>query len=75
MHSINDSKKNPCLQCDLFGDFREELAMYTSAEEAGRTDCDYVLRIITTTYDTNKKLPWLRDDNTYNLQIASQNVV
>lgn len=74
VHSINGSKQNPCLQCDLFGDFREELAMYTSAEEAGRSDCDYVLRIITTTYDTNKKLPWLRDDNTYNLQIASQNV-
>lgn len=72
--SINGTKKNPCLQCDLFGDFREELAMYTSAEEAGRTDCDFVLRVITTTYDTNKKLPWLRDDNTYNLQIASQNV-
>lgn len=74
VHPINGSKQNPCLQCDLFGDFREELAMYTSAEEVGRSDCDYVLRIITTTYDTNKKLPWLRDDNTYNLQIASQNV-
>lgn len=74
VHSINGTKQNPCLQCDLFGDFREELAMYTSAEEAGRTGCDYVLRIITTTYDTDKKLPWLRDDNTYNLQITSQNV-
>lgn len=72
--SINDSKKNPCLQCDLFGDFREELAMYTTAQTAGLTDCDYVLRIITSTYDTGKKLPWLRDDNTYDLQIASQNV-
>jgi hypothetical protein len=72
--SINSTKQNPCLQCDLFGDFREEIAMYTTAQTAGRSDCDYVLRVLTTTYDTDKKLPWLRDDNTYNLQIASQNV-
>ena len=74
VNSINSTKKNPCLQCDLFGDFREELAMYADAKNVGRTDCDFVLRIITTTYDTDKKLPWLRDDNTYDLQIASQNV-
>lgn len=74
VYSINSTKQNPCLQCDLFGDFREEVAMYTTAQNAGRTDCDYVLRVITSTYDTDKKLPWLRDDNTYNLQIASQNV-
>lgn len=74
LHSINSTKQNPCLQCDLFGDFREEIAMYTTAQEAQQTGCDYVLRVITSTYDTDKKLPWLRDDNTYNLQIASQNV-
>lgn len=74
VHSINSTKGNACLVCDLLGDFREELTMYTSAAEAGRSDCDYVLRVITTTYDTDKKLPWLRDDNTYNIQIASQNV-
>lgn len=74
MNTINSTKQNACLQCDLIGDFREELAMYANASALGRSDCDYVLRIITSTYDTNKKLPWLRDDNTYNLQIASQNV-
>lgn len=74
VHSINGTKQNPCLQCDLIGDFREELVMYANASDVGRSDCDYVLRIISSTYDTNKKLPWLRDDNTYNLQIASQNV-
>ena len=74
VNTINSTKQNACLQCDLIGDFREELAMYANASSLGRSDCDYVLRIITSTFDTNKKLPWLRDDNTYNLQIASQNV-
>lgn len=74
VHSINSTKGNACLVCDLLGDFREELVMYANAADADRSDCDYVLRIVTTTYDTDKKLPWLRDDKTYDLQIASQNV-
>lgn len=72
--SINSTKQNACLVCDLLGDFREELVMPARANDLGRSDCDYVLRVITTTYDTDKKLPWLRDDNTYNLQIVNQNV-
>lgn len=72
--TINSTKQNPCLQCDLFGDWREELVMYATASVAGRSDCNFVLRIITTTYETDRKLPWLRDDNTYNMQIACQNV-
>lgn len=75
--SINDTKENPCLQCDLFGDFREELVFFTDAANMSITDkakYNYALRILTTTWDTKKKLPWLRDDNTYNMQIASQNV-
>lgn len=74
VQSINSTKGNANLVCDLLGDFREELVMYAWASSVGRADCDCVLRIITTTYDTDKKLPWLRDDNTYNIQIASQNV-
>lgn len=72
--NINSTKCNANLVCDLVGDFREELVMYTTAYYANRTDCDYVLRVITTTYDTGRKLPWLRDDHTYDIQIASQNV-
>jgi rhamnogalacturonan endolyase len=72
--SINSTKKNACLQCDLLGDFREELVMPARAQDLKRTDCDYVLRVITTTFDTDKKLPWLRDDYLYNLQISNQNV-
>lgn len=48
--------------------------MPARAQDLKRTDCDYVLRVITTTFDTDKKLPWLRDDYLYNLQISNQNV-
>lgn len=72
--SINDSKDNPLILCDLYGDYREEIAMYSTGSAAGFSDCDYAIRIITTTYSTEYKLPWLRDDHTYNIQIANQNV-
>lgn len=72
--SINDSKDNPLILCDLFGDYREEIALFSSAEAAGISGYDYAIRIISTTYNTEYKLPWLRDDHTYNIQIACQNV-
>lgn len=72
--SINGTKDNPCLQCDLFGDWREELVFYTTGDNVKTAKCDFALRIITTSFNTDKKLPWLRDDNTYNMAIASQNV-
>lgn len=72
--SINDSKANPILQCDLFGDWREELVFFVSPVNDATVTSDYALRILTTTYGTKYKLPWLRDDHTYNLAIACQNV-
>ncbi len=72
--SINDSKQNPLILCDLFGDYREEIALYSTGAAAGLNSYDYAIRIITTTYHTQYKLPWLRDDHTYNIQIANQNV-
>ncbi len=72
--SINSTKENPCLQCDLFGDWREEIVFFTNGSNVSGTKCDYALRILTTTFDTNKKLPWLRDDNTYDMEIACQNI-
>lgn len=74
--SINDTKDNPCLLCDLFGDWREEVAMYVSAADAGIStkDYDFALRILTSTFPTQYKLPWLRDDHNYDIAIACQNV-
>lgn len=68
VNSINGTKENPCLQCDLFGDWREELVYYVSDANG------LALRILTTTFPTTKMLPWLRDDNTYSKQVACQNV-
>lgn len=66
-NSINSTKYNPNLQCDLYGDWREE-AVYWA-----QNGNDYYLTIFTTTTDSQYKLPWLRDDHTYDLAIVWQN--
>lgn len=66
-NNINGTKYNPNLQCDLYGDWREEAVYW--AENGG----DYYLTIFTTTTESKYKLPWLRDDHTYDLAIAWQN--
>lgn len=66
-NNINSSKYNPNLQCDLFGDWREE-AVYWA-----QNGNDYYLTIFTTTTESKYKLPWLRDDHTYDMAIAWQN--
>lgn len=62
----NDTKGNPSLQADLFGDWREEL-MY-------RTEDSTALRIFTTTDVTEHRLRTLLSDPVYRLGIAWQNV-
>lgn len=71
--SINGTKENAILVCDLLGDWREELILYTAGGDAP-AGYDFALRIITSNYSTEYKLPWLRDDHTYDLAIAWQNV-
>lgn len=63
----NSTKYNPCLQADLYGDWREEAVYW--AENNG--DC--YLTIFTTTTPSDYKLPWLRDDHTYDMAVAWQN--
>jgi rhamnogalacturonan endolyase len=65
--TINGSKYNPNLQCDLYGDWREEAVYWT------KQDADYYLNIYTTTMESSYKLPWLRDDHVYDMAIAWQN--
>ena len=65
--TINSTKYNPNLQCDLYGDWREEAVYW--AQNAG----NYYLTVFTTTTESKYKLPWLRDDHTYDLAIAWQN--
>jgi hypothetical protein len=63
--SNNGTKGNPCLQADLFGDWREEVIW--------RTDDSSALRIYTTVDLTNHRIQTLMHDPMYRLGIAWQN--
>lgn len=62
----NDSKNNPCLTADLFGDWREEI-VYRNTDSTA-------LNIFTTTIPTGYKLTTLMHDSQYRTSIAWQNV-
>lgn len=64
--SNNGTKGNPCLQADIFGDWREEVIW--------RTDDSTALRIYTTTDLTDHRIYTLMHDPNYRLAIAWQNV-
>lgn len=64
--SINGTKSNPCLQVDIFGDWREEVIFKTTNSSE--------LRIYTTTVPTTNRLYTLMHDPQYRLSIAWQNV-
>ncbi|MEO3755557.1 hypothetical protein [Streptomyces sp. B6B3] len=66
VYSNNGTKGNPTLQADLYGDWREELVLPTTDDEA--------LRIFTTTAETELRLPTLMHDPVYRLGVAWQNV-
>ncbi|GHT22490.1 rhamnogalacturonan endolyase YesW [Bacteroidia bacterium] len=65
--SINGTKKNPNLQADLFGDWREEVVLYNQ-QDPGQ------LLIFTTTIPTEHRLVTLMHDPVYRLSVAWQNV-
>ncbi len=62
---INGSKSTPCLTCDIFGDWREEIIWKTEDNKA--------LRIYTTTIPTEFSLPCLMTDHVYRMGVAWQN--
>ena len=62
----NGTKKNPCLQAEIFGDWREEMIMRTSDSTA--------LRIFTPVTVTNYRIHTLMHDPVYRMGIAWQNV-
>lgn len=64
--SNNGTKSTPCLQADLFGDWREEIVW--------RTVDSSELRIYTTTDETEHLIYTLMHDPVYRLAIAWQNV-
>ena len=67
-HSVSNNwtKATPCLQADLFGDWREELILWDSSDAAH-------LNIFTTNIPTEYAVPTLMHDNIYRLGICWQN--
>lgn len=67
-HSVSNNwtKATPCLQADLFGDWREELVLWDASDAAH-------LNIFTTNIPTTYAVPTLMHDNVYRLGISWQN--
>ncbi len=65
--TCNGTKKTPCLQADLFGDWREELVLWNGSDSSS-------LVIFTTTYDSDYRLVTPMHDHVYRMGIAWQNV-
>lgn len=63
--TVNGTKSNPCLQADLFGDWREEFAVPLEDQTA--------LRIFTTDIPTAHRLYTLMHDSMYRSAISWQN--
>mgnify|MGYP001947678301 CR=1 FL=1 len=64
-HSNNGTKATPCLQADLFGDWREEVIF--------RTEDHRALRIFTSTDLTPWRIPTLMQDLQYRMAVVWQN--
>lgn len=65
--SCNGSKATPCLQADLFGDWREEIIFWDSSDASH-------LNVFTTNTPTDYRVPTLMHDHVYRMGIAWQNV-
>lgn len=64
--SCNGSKNTPCLQADIFGDWREEVVWWNRNNPAQ-------LYIVSTTTTTNVRIPTLMHDHVYRMGVAWQN--
>ena len=64
--SCNGTKATPCLSADIFGDWREEVILWSTTDNA-------TLNIYTTTTSTPYRVPTLMHDHTYRMGIAWQN--
>ena len=64
--SNNWTKATPCLQADLFGDWREEILLWDESDAAH-------LNIFTTNIPTDYAVPTLMHDNIYRLGVVWQN--
>ena len=65
-HSCNYTKSSPCLQADIFGDWREELIFWDSSDSC-------TINIFSTSDWTAYRMPCLMYDHIYRMGIAWQN--
>lgn len=65
--NCNGTKGTPCLQADLFGDWREEVIFYDGSDFSH-------LNIFSTTISTKYRVPTLMHDHVYRMGICWQNV-
>ncbi len=64
--TCNGTKSTPCLQADILGDWREELILWSSADNC-------TLNIFTTNTTTKYRVPTLMHDHTYRMGVCWQN--
>lgn len=64
--SCNSTKSTPNLQADIFGDWREEVILWSAADGC-------TLNIFTTNTETVFRMPTLMHDHTYRLGVAWEN--
>ena len=64
--SCNGTKATPCLSADIFGDWREEVILWS-------TDDNATLNIYSTITTSNYRMPTLMHDHTYRMGICWQN--
>ena len=65
--SNNSTKSTPCLSADIFGDWREEVILRSTTDDA-------TLNIYTTVTPTEYRVPTLMHDHVYRMGICWQNV-
>ncbi len=65
--TCNGSKNTPCISADLFGDWREELVLYSVS------DAETYLGIYSTNIASDYAIPTLMHDHTYRMGICWQN--
>ena len=65
--TCNSTKKTPCLQADILGDWREEIILWSGTDNA-------TINIFTTNMLSNYRMPTLMHDHTYRMGICWQNV-
>ena len=65
--SCNGTKATPCLTADLFGDWREEVVLWSKTDSAS-------INIYSSAYETNYRVPTLMHDHMYRMGVAWENV-